>query len=168
MNQFKIYAIKRGRESPVINRGMSFQVATIGIERIEAAVKDLLDIDKDKAIRAGIRSMGNTLVSGGKRRLKMRLKDSKRMDGNLFQAFKVRVKRRRLGVLAGFNYLGNHAHLVDLGTSRRPHPITGNSGIMPANSFWTDTAKEDWNRASQRLFDTIERAKNRIIERNSY
>lgn len=164
----RLYAIRRGRESPLINRGTSLQVTTIGIDRVEDAVNELLDIDKDKAIRAGLRSMGNTLVTSGKRRLKIRLKDSKRDNGNLFQAFKVRVKLRRLGALVGFNYQGHHAHLVDLGTRKRLHPITGTSGIMPANSFWTDTAKNDWQRASDRLFQTIERAKNRIIERNAY
>ncbi|WP_052332556.1 hypothetical protein [Bacteroides neonati] len=168
MNGLRQYAIRRGRESPLLNRGMSFQITTIGAAQVESAVSELLDIDKDKAIRAGLRSMGNTLVSGGKRRLKSRLKDSSGLQGKLFKAFKIRVKLRKPGALVGFNKDGHHSHLVDMGTEKRKHPITGTSGIMPANSFWTDTAREDWDNASKKLFEGIERAKNRIIERNSY
>lgn len=168
MSELTSYAIRRGRESSFMNQGKSFRMMYDGLDRIESALNGLLDIDKDKAVRAGLRSMGNTFVTGGKRRLRSRLKDSKGVTGNLFKAFKVRVKLRRAGVLAGFNKLGHHSHLVDLGTKKRKHPITGTSGVMPSNSFWTDTANEDLEKASKRLFDAIERAKNRIIERNAY
>ncbi len=147
---------------------MSLRVTTISIERVEAAVSGLLDIDKDRAIRAGLRSMSNTLVTGGKRRLKVRLKNSKGTKGNLYQAFKVRVKKRKLGALAGFNFRGHHSHLVDMGTTKRYDKRGNSRGIMPANSFWTDTAREDWSLASERLFAAIDRAVNRIIERNAY
>jgi hypothetical protein len=39
---------------------------------------------------------------------------------------------------------------------------------MPANKFWTETADQDWKKATDVLFDAIEIAVQRIIERNAY
>ena len=80
-------------------------------------------------------------------------------------AFAVRVKRRSLGAVVGFNYRGHHAHLVDRGTVKRPHPITGTSGIMPANRFWSDTADQDWKKGMDMMMATVQRAVTRIMMR---
>lgn len=84
---------------------------------------------------------------------------------NLYNSFRVRVKRSSLGVLIGFDKFGHHSHLVDRGTTLRHHPITGNSGVMPANNFWTDTANEDWRGAMGVLQSSVDRAVNRIMLR---
>ena len=64
---------------------------------------------------------------------------------------RVRVKKRKLGALAGFsmNYsrmekegYGSHSWLVDRGTVKRQTRSGKNRGIMPASYFWTDTKNE--------------------------
>lgn len=164
-------------------RGNAFIMSVKGMEMIEETVAELEDIDKDKAIRAGLRSAGNYLMREGKKRLAQRsysrgpkyvkngrlTKEGKSALAahNLFNAFKVRVKRRSLGALVGFDYRGHHAHLVDMGTKKRPHPITGTTGVMPANHFWNDTASQEWKTAMNMMQNTIERAVTRIMMRSN-
>ena len=68
------------------------------------------------------------------------------------KSMRTRVKKRKLGALAGFsmNYsrmkeegYGSHSWLVDRGTVKRETKKTKkNRGIMPASYFWTDTKNE--------------------------
>lgn len=57
---------------------------------------------------------------------------------------------------------GNHAHFVDRGTKKRPHPITGTSGIMPAKHFWTDTEAIDGPKAISKIYEGVEKTVYRI------
>lgn len=168
-------------EAKRAGRGQMFSMTVTAIEDVERLVYDLENLDKDKAIRVGLRNAGNYLSRKGKARLAQRsykryITKSGRLTAygkqelaahDLFNAFRVRVKKRSLGAIVGFNYRGHHAHLVDLGTVKRPHPIVGTSGIMPANKFWTDTAQLDWNGAMTILRDSVIRAVNRIKMRQS-
>lgn len=140
---------------------------------VEYLVLNLEHFDRDKAIRSGLSSAANIYKSGGKSRLRQRLMNHAKTSlghntGNLMNSFKTRVYKAYPGALVGF-YRGigggNHAHLVDRGTKRRRHPLTGTSGIMPANSFWTDTHDQDSNKAVDRLMAGVERAVNRINNR---
>lgn len=163
-------------EAKQAGREKMFSLTVKGMQDIEMAVVELGNIEKDKAIRSGLRIGGNYLMSKGKARLAQRnykgyTTKSGRLTNlgkralaahNLYNAFRVRVKRRSLGALVGFNYRGHHAHLVDLGTQKRPHPITGTSGVMPANRFWSDTAEHDWNGAIGKVMEGIKRAVYRI------
>lgn len=167
-------------EAKRAGRGQMFSMTVSAMEEVERAVFELENIDKDKAIRIGLRNAGNFLLRRGRNRLAQRnykayTTKSGRLNNtgkqalaahNLFNAFRVRVKRRSLGALVGFNYRGHHAHLVDLGTKKRPHPIAGSSGIMPASRFWSDTAEQDWKGAMDILKSGVERAVNRIKMRS--
>lgn len=160
-------------------KGRLFALSVNGAAEIERKVAGLKDLEKDKAIRSGLRSGGNLLKSRGRTRLKQRnykyfVGKSGRLTSagkealaahNLYNSFRVRIKRRSLGTLVGFSGKGHHSHLVDLGTHKRPHPITGTSGIMPASRFWTDTADQDWGDAMNKVMDGIDRAINRIMLR---
>ena len=177
----KDYVYGKYVEARMAGRGKAFQISVTSMAQIEEAVAELRDIDKDKAIRAGLRSAANFLSRQGQKRLSQRSyrtyvtrKGNLTKEGktalaahNLFNAFQVRVKRRSLGALVGFNYRGHHAHLVDRGTTKRPHPITGTSGVMPANEFWTDTADQDWGKAMDMVQETIKRSVNRIKMRSN-
>lgn len=163
-------------EAKRAGRGKMFVMTVKGMQDIEMAVSDLENMEKDKAIRAGLRMGGNYLMRKGRVRLAQRnYKGYTTKSGRLtsfgkeelaahalYYAFRVRVKRRSLGALVGFNYRGHHAHLVDLGTKKRPHPITGTSGVMPASRFWSETAEQDWNGAMGKVMEGIQRAVYRI------
>lgn len=125
---------------------------TIYNERIlESLVSGLSKIDRDKAVKHGLAKGGKVLCKGGMRRLKTRMKSGTHgHTGNLLRSFIVRVKQTRPGVLVGFRG-GNHSHLVDLGTTNRTRKRRGvygkSTGTMPANYFWSDTRKEDMEKA---------------------
>lgn len=159
------YIYSKYVEAKRAGQGQIFIMTLKGWSDIERAISDLSDIEKDKAIRAGLRSGGLLLKRKGRQRLKQRLKGND-TDG-LYNAFVVRIKKRSLGALVGFNRKGHHAHLVDKGTTKRKHPITGTSGVMPANYFWNDTAEQDWRQAMEKVMDGIERAVFRIKMRQA-
>ena len=94
----------------------------IGIERINRLVADLQEIDKNKAIKAGLQKGAMVFIRLGRSTLRSR---NNKHTGNLMKSFRVRVKKRSLGSLAGFsmNYsrmaeegYGSHSWLVDRGT----------------------------------------------------
>lgn len=123
-------------------------VEMIGVNRIYRLVSDLRDIDQNKAIKAGLRRGANIFIQTGRANLRAR---NNKKTGNLLKSMRVRVKKRKLGALAGFsmNYsrmdkegYGSHSWLVDRGTVKRQTRSKKNRGIMPASYFWTDTKNE--------------------------
>lgn len=148
----------------------------VDINRVYAAVDDLANIDKDKAVKAGLRAGAMVFLAGGRRRLKARMKNPKGVTGNLLGSFKCRVKRYKLGALAGFNMSeatsirgftdnqgkGYHAHLVDGGTTKRITRKGANRGAGTANRFWSDTVAQDDKKALEKVYQGIEKAVIRI------
>ncbi|WP_321331890.1 hypothetical protein [uncultured Bacteroides sp.] len=136
-------------------------------------VRNLQDFEKDKAIRSGLASAATVFKTGGRARLRKRILDrphtkSGKNTGNLLNSMTSFVYRIRPGAAVGFRRGengGNHAHLVDLGTKPRRHPLTGTSGIMPANKFWTDTSEQDSPKAYNKLSQGVQRAVDRINNR---
>ena len=148
------------------------QVKLIDREAVVYLVDELEAFEKDKAIKSGLRAASGVLIRKGRSNLKQRLKGTGK--GSLAGAFVTKVKRNKLGSLAGFrrstkltqwSKAGNHAHLVDRGTRKRPHPITGNSGIMLANNFWSDARVSEESNMMNALFKGVERAVQRINNR---
>lgn len=148
------------------------QVRTIDRERVVSAVNQLKDIDKDKAVRKGLGDAGRILATGGKRRLRSRMISGPTgVTGNLLRSFQVRVKKNKPGVLIGFKRGvngGNHVHLVDRGTNERYWKTRGRKyvGQVKANRFWSDTETQDYPHAIDKLYEGVERAVNRIQNRN--
>lgn len=138
------------------------EVKQIDRDAILYLVRELEEFEKNKAIKSGLKAGGNVFKKEGKRRLKERIKDH---TGNLKRSFQVRVKRNKAGVLTGFNGGGRHSHFVDRGTKERRHPITGTSGEMPANYFWSDTESIDYPKAVDEIFAGVEKAVQRINDR---
>lgn len=148
------------------------EIRIIDRENVIFLVNQLKDFEKDKAIRSGLQGASNVFVRKGRSNLRARLKGTG--DGSLAGSFTTRLKRHKLGVLSGFRRstryaqykgAGNHAHLVDKGTIKRKHPITGTSGVMPANNFWSDAQQTEENKAMQILYNGVQRAVQRINER---
>lgn len=147
------------------------EVRQINKADIEFLVRNLRDFEKDKAIRVGLREAGNIFKSGGHKRLKSRMKSGdKGVSGNLLKSFNVRLKRRKLGMLVGFNQGkvgGSHAHLVDKGTVKRFWKTKSRKSVgqVIGNHFWYDTRSEDNPRAIDKLYTGIEEAVARITQR---
>lgn len=133
----------------------------VGIERINRLVADLREIDQNKAIKAGLRRGANVFIRAGRSNLRARNNEK---TGNLMKSMRTRVKKRKLGALAGFsmNYsrmkeegYGSHSWLVDRGTKKRETKAGYNRGIMPASYFWTDTKMQSGTAAIREIENGI-------------
>ena len=149
-------------------------VKIIGEDRINAMIQELNDIDTNKSIKAGLRKGLNILRKGGLKRLKSRMKSPSGVTGNLVKSFNVRVKKNKLGGLAGFgmvsdtdgnHIIARHAHLVDLGTAERERQNGGSTGKMPALNFWTDTRNDDMDNAVGEVLKGTEQAILKIMSK---
>ena len=152
-------------------------VEIIDIDRIYYLIDGLSNLEKDKAVKEGLRAGAYVFLAGGKRRLRQRMRNKEGVTGNLLRSFKVRVKRTKLGALAGFGKTtdvrkvgfgsddgkGYHAHLVDKGTVlRRTKKSNAERGVMPANYFWTDTINQDSAKALDEVYKRTSIAVQRI------
>lgn len=135
-------------------------VQVIDIDRIYFAVSELSKVDQNKVIKRGLRKGSKYLVDRGKTNIK------NRKTGNLYNSLVNKVKRRKLGALAGFNVLGKHAHLIDSGTTDRYTSRGLYRGKITGNYFWTESVSSNNNQALEILYDSIEDAVNKIIDRN--
>lgn len=145
------------------------QIKLINRESIIYLVQELEAFEKDKALRSGLLSAGNLLMSGGKRRLKQRMKNPAGVTGNLLRSFAVRVKKNKPGVLTGFKggeRGGGYASWIDRGTKDRHVKKTNKyAGAVKGSKYWEDTRYLDSNKALERLHKGVERAVKRIQER---
>lgn len=140
------------------------QITEADRENIVWLVKQLDDFEKDKVIRGGLLAAAGVYKAVGRRLLKARMKRPEGVNGNLLKSFHRRVKRRRLGVLAGFNLPeGSHAHLVDQGTTLR-QTKTHDTGMMPALYFWKDARQSD-ARAIERISEAVRKKIQQINEK---
>lgn len=146
------------------------QIRHINKEDIDTLLRNLNDFEKDTAVKGGLKSAGNVFATGGKSRLRKRMKSSTGVTGNLLKSFQVRVKRSKPGVLIGFKQGkegGSHAHLIDRGTNKRYWKTKGRKyvGRVTATRFWSDTEAQDYPKAMDKLYMGIEKAVNRINNR---
>lgn len=140
------------------------EVKQIDTDSIDYLIQELEQFEKNKAIKSGLKAGGNVFKTGGRQRLRQRLKSSKGTN-NLLNSFRTRVKRNEAGVLTGFmrgKNGGNHSHLVDRGTKKRRTKSGENRGVMPANYFWTDTENIDRPKAVNEIFAGVEKAVKQI------
>ena len=141
---------------------MDFDVQIIDYERVYSAIKNLVDIDKDKAINVGLKDAGNLFVRSGKSNLKSR---SNVVTENLSKSFRVKIKQNKVGMIAGFGAGGNHAHLVDEGTTERYTAKGSFRGKVIGNSFWVDAIHQNETAAIDKVYSGIERAVQNIINK---
>lgn len=144
---------------------MEIQTTLIDYNRIYKAIDGLSDVHKDKVIKQGLKAATGIFVRAGRTNLRSRL-IGKRGTGNLAKSFKNKIKRRKLGSVAGFSFLGSHAHLLDRGTNNRYTKKGFYRGKMKGNSFWTDAIESNESAAISKVYEGIERGINKIIMRN--
>jgi hypothetical protein len=143
------------------------EVQIIGQDRINAMLRQLNEFDSNKAVKAGIRKGVNLLRRAGIKRLKERMKNPAGVTGNLLKVFQVKVKKNKLGGLAGFGMVTDsqggkikamHAYIVDAGTDERSRGSKGSTGKMPALHYWTDTRDADMGGAIDEVLRGTEEA----------
>lgn len=144
---------------------MQFKATLIDLERINQTIYGLRDIEKDRVIREGLRRGTRIFINAGKSNLRSRLKRKKKGTGNLLKSFRNKVKRNKLGALAGYNRLGMHSHLVDKGTKDRATRRGYKRGRMPANHFWTDAINSNSTTVVNGVYEGINRGITRILNR---
>lgn len=143
--------------------------ATItGIESVDRLLQNLSDIDRNKIIKSGLRAGVNLLKNAGRQRLRERMHSPTVVTGNLLNSFSVRVKKNKLGAIAGFTKATEdasgelikvrHAYIVDSGTGDRKRKNGGSTGVMPALKYWTDTKNQDTDRALEIVEASIVKA----------
>ncbi len=153
-----------------------------GIDRVLSLVDDLKDVEKDKAIRSGLRAAGRIFRTGGLSNLKSRMlgvnakrglyrSRQRRATGSLVDAIKVKVKKNKPGVLVGSNPdIAWYGHLVDMGTTDRYGRGTFKrrakfSGRMKGNNFWTDSKTQNETQAVNTMYDAVKRAVQKIKDK---
>jgi hypothetical protein len=144
---------------------MELQISIIDLERVYRSIENLNSFQKDKAVQTGLKFAGALFIRKGRANLKERMKNRSGVTGNLLRSFRNKLKRQKLGVLAGFNSKGSHAHLVDRGTQERTTKKGYNRGKVEGNRFWTDSIESNKNEAIENIFTGIERAITRILNR---
>ena len=160
------------------NQGL-IGVEVIGIDKIYRLVDDLQEVDRNRAIKKGLLRGAQVFVRIGRNNLTQR---NHRKTGNLQKSFRVRVKKDKLGALAGFNMIhsrkesegyGSHSWLVDMGTVRRyttgkaSVPAGQDRGIMPASYFWSDAKEQGGAEAIRAIEGGIHEAVEQWKRRNS-
>ena len=146
------------------------QIRTIDRDAILHLVDGLENLEKDRAIRAGLAAAVGVFRTKGRSNLRNWMGQHGHpngVTGNLLASFKNRVKKSKPGALAGFEWpKGAHVWLVDQGTGfsqTKKH----DTGIMPASHFWEDASRSEESKAMQRLQNGIEKAVQRINERRN-
>ena len=134
---------------------MEVETRLIDFEKVERAIANLNDIDKNKVVREGLKDAGNLFIKSGKENLKVR---NKIKTGNLSKSFVIKLKSKKLGMIAGFNTSGNHSWLIDRGTVERKNSKGQNRGKIIGNNFWSDAIQNNESTAIERVYSGIERA----------
>lgn len=152
--------------------GNAISVDFEGVENLDAALRGLENIEKEKAVKDGLRRGGAYLIRQGRKRLRRKLhtdrkhqyREAGRKPGNLQTSFVNRVKKYKPGVIVGFKRPeGSHSHLVDLGTGQRETHAGKGRGEMPGIKFWSDTREHDTDTALGYAMEGIEKAAIRIM-----
>ena len=134
---------------------MEVEARLIDFEKVERAIANLNDIDKNKVVREGLKDAGNLFKKKGKENVKERTGVK---TGNLSKSFVIKLKSKKLGMIAGFNQLGNHSWLIDRGTIERTNSKEQNRGKIIGNNFWSDAIQNNESTAIERVYSGIERA----------
>ena len=137
-------------------------------------VRNLEGFEQNKAIKSGLRAALNVFKRKGQMNLRDRMLYHGRHTYAHENSFLNHIKRNKLGGLTGFRrstkwiqyeYAGNHAHLVDLGTKPRYTKLGYYRGVMPANHFWTDAFSSEKPKAINLMMEAIKRNVERINAR---
>ena len=156
-----------------IRRKMGQFKFTLNEQEYQAVMRklgQLSNVEQQGVIRSALKQSGNILINAGKSSYLAR---NKKKTGNLFRSFTSQYKKKNTGILIGFKRgpgMGNHAHLIDRGTTERytkrgyyrgKIASTG-GGKTGATYFWTDVVETKGNEAMDRIMEAVFDAVNQI------
>lgn len=169
----------------------AFHVSEGDYIRLQRAFEQLSQIEKDVLIKKGFKQGSDLLLIAGKASLNEK---NKKKSGNLYRSFTNSFKKKKTGVLVGFKRgkgKGNHAHLIDRGTTHRftqkayvdklgrryPAELyrgkidsagVGSRGRQKTGKtyFWTSVVQSKGNEAMNKITNAIFRAIDAIKNRN--
>lgn len=173
------------------NGDFKFTVNEADYRALMLKMQELADVNKAPVIKQAYRQGSQILIAAGKSSF---LSNNKKKSGNLYRSFTNSFKKKNSGVLVGFKRgknAGNHAHLIDKGTTHRytkkayvdklgrhypaglyrgkiDHAGAGSRGREKtgATYFWSYVVQAKGQEAMNRIVDAIYDAINEIKSRN--
>lgn len=161
------------------NGDFKFTVNEADYRALMLKMQELADVNKAPVIKQAYRQGSQILIAAGKSSF---LSNNKKKSGNLYRSFTNSFKKKNSGVLVGFKRgknAGNHAHLIDKGTTDRytkkgyyrgkiDHAGAGSRGREKtgATYFWSYVVQAKGQEAMNRIVDAIYDAINEIKSRN--
>ena len=150
-----------------MTNGGTIGIEIIDIDKVKAFVRDLSDIDQQKAIKSGLAKGSKIFIRAGARRLRQ-LPNGGYKTGALYNSLTARVKKRKLGALAGVDMPeGSASWLQDRGTLRRTTKRGYNRGINPASYFWKATKEQESSQAVDAVWRGLQIAMERMKNRSN-
>ena len=134
---------------------MQIETTLIDFDRIYKSIENLNGFQSDKVVQQGLKDASALFINAGKANLRDRLKGTQK--GKLLYSFRQKLKRNKLGVLAGFEKSGAHAHLIDKGTDERYNKKGQYRGKVIGNHFWTEAIETNQTSAIEKIYSGIER-----------
>lgn len=145
---------------------MKIELKEINKEVVERLLDGLRTVDQDKIIRKGVNDALHLITVKGILNLRDRYKGYQ--TGNLEKSLIVRIKRTKIGGLAGFVDKAWYAYLVDRGSGKdRTLKSGANRGTMPGNRFWRDAIESEGDAAQEVLMRSVTKALLKIEERSA-
>ena len=153
--------------------GFKFSISEAEYQAVIRKLEELADVNKKPVLKQAYKQGGQIMITAGKSSF---LEKNKKKTGNLYKSFTSKMKKKNSGILIGFRRgkgLGNHAHLIDKGTTHRftqkgyyrgkiDDTTNGKTG---KTYFWSkvvDAKGQDaMNMIIDAVYDAIEQIKNR-------
>ena len=156
------------------NGDFKFSVSEADYIRIQRALEEMSDIERNVAVKSGFKQGGDILLVAGKASF---LEKNKKKTGNLYRAFTKNLKTKKKntsGILVGFKRgkgKGNHSHLINYPTTHRftkqgyyrgkiDQAGIGSRGRKKtgATYFWSSVVEAQGSAAMEKVTQAIYRA----------
>lgn len=144
------------------NGDFSFELSEADYQMLQKMLGDIQNVDNRKAILASLLQGAKAIARAGKSNLKSK---NKKKTGNLLGSINTKAIRKIVSAYAGFkrsgSKRGNHAHLVDRGTTKRWTKKGAYRGSVSKGApytgsmFWTTAVKTQGPDAIRRVTDVI-------------
>lgn len=156
------------------SKNFSFTFSEKDYNALLSMLGNISEVDKSAAITNALRRGTRNIISGGKRNLASR---NKKKTGNLAKSFKSTSSKKKVVAYAGFGrsggYKGNHAHLIDRGTTKRWTKRKLYRGSISkarpykGSHFWTDSVMTMGPKAMKNLNNAIYQELAKITRRRT-
>lgn len=143
---------------------MKIELKEVNKNVVVKLLDGLKAIDQDKIIKKGINDALHLITVKGIMNLRDRYKGPSH-TGALERSLIVRIKKTKMGGIAGFVDKAWYAYLVDRGSGTRQTKSGANRGAMTGNRFWRDAIESESDAAVDVLMKSISGALVKLEER---